>query len=247
MIRHNCQQGSDVWLELRRGKPTASVLDQIITLGGKLSKSADKLMYKLAAERILGYSLENFTSGAMEAGREREPEAADYYAFEHEVELEEVGICFSDDGRVGASPDRLIPGGGLLEIKCPMPHTHVGYLLNGSGISTDYKVQIQAQIWICEADWLDSLSYCPPLPRSLVRVDRDDVFISIMEGAVRDFCDALDEAEHKLRRMSDPAWREPVPEPKPKVEEVNWRGVFGMSSDAGMAEPERPKKRNLLA
>ena len=102
MIRHNCLQGSTEWQQLRCGKSTASEFWRIVTPTGKLSASSRDYMHRLAAERILGYALETVSTAAMEAGRFREPEAANWYSLEREVDLEEVGICFTDDGLIGA-------------------------------------------------------------------------------------------------------------------------------------------------
>lgn len=201
MIWKSCKQGSEEWNALRLGKPTASVFDQIVTpVKCELSSQSKKLMHRLVAERILGYPLESVTTAAMEAGRYREPEAANWYAFHRNVELTEVGICFVDDERFGASPDRVVSGGGLAEFKCPEPLNQVNYLLNG-GIYADYKPQIQGQLLCCEADWLDSVSYCPPFPASLVRVERDQEYIGKLRDALEEFCDRLDAAEARIRSM----------------------------------------------
>ena len=200
MIRHDCKQGGDEWNMLRCGIPTASVFERIVTPKGALSKQSEDLMHKLVAERILGYPLESVCTAAMEAGRIREPEAAQWYAFERDVDLELVGICLVDSGRYGASPDRMVSGGGLLEIKCPEPKSHCRYLLN-SGIGSDYWPQIQGQLLCCEADWLDSVSYCPPFPASLVRVERDEEYIRKLRDALEEFCDRLDAAEARIRSM----------------------------------------------
>ena len=92
---------------------------------------------------------------------------------------------------------------GLLEIKCPMPHTHIGYLL-GEGINKDYKPQIQGQLYVCERQWLDSLSYCPPLPPKLVRIQRDEKYIVSLAEALTVFVEQLDKYEAKLRAMIEP-------------------------------------------
>lgn len=201
MIRYDCKQGGDEWNELRRGRPTASNFEKILTPTGKLSKQADDLVYLLAAERLLEISYHSVCTGAMDYGREMEPEAANWYAFERDVELELVGICFTDDGRIGASPDRIISGGGLLEIKAPAnPGIHLRYFCE-EGIVADYKPQIQGQLYVCEADWLDTVSYYPRLPKSLKRIHRDEEYIAKLAAALDEFCDRLDACEQKLRAL----------------------------------------------
>lgn len=203
MIRHNVIQGSQEWHELRLGKPTASCFNQIVTPTGKLSAQADKYMHRLIAERILGYSLDAISTAAMETGREREPEAVQWYEFTHGIETDVVGIVFSDDGRIGASPDRVVGADGMLEIKCPMPHTHIGYLLDDVGHSDAYRPQVQGQLWIGEREWNDAVSYCPMFPASLVRRYRDDGYIAKLKDALAEFCDRLDAETERIRKMGE--------------------------------------------
>ncbi len=199
MIHYPVKQGSDAWNELRIGKPTASNFEKILTSTGKLSKQSEDLMYLLAAERILGHGYDSVCTAAMQYGREMEAEAAAWYAFERNVDIEEAGICFTDDNRIGASPDRFVSGGGLLEIKAPAnPGIHLKYYC-GDGIVADYKPQIQGQLFVCEAEWLDTVSYYPSLPKSLKRIHRDEEYIGKLHDALTEFCDRLDELERRLR------------------------------------------------
>ena len=192
MIRHNCAQGSEEWHGLRLGKPTASNFDRILTPGGKLSTQSHTFALVLASERILGYPSDKVTTAAMKAGRENEPAAAALYELQHPgAEVEEVGICFTGDGLVGASPDRLVGSDGLLEVKCPEPHTHLGYMLNYEGAAREYWHQIQGQLWVCERDWLDMLSYCPGFPPCLRRVARDEEYIAKLKSALDAFNESM--------------------------------------------------------
>lgn len=211
MITHRCKQGSPQWHALRLGRPTASLFSKIITPAkGELSKQADPLAYELAAERILGYSRDDVSTKAMQTGRENEPLARAWYEMAHECEVEQVGICFTDDGRVGASPDGIV-GAGLLEIKCPTPPVHVGYLLGNFGVEGDYKCQVQGQLWVCEREWLDTVSYCPPFVVAERCVYRDEEFIAKLSNAVREFADKVDDFERRLIAMGcEPLKRDEV-------------------------------------
>jgi hypothetical protein len=44
----------------------------------------------------------------MEYGSGTEEEARNWYAFQHDVEVQQVGFITTDDGRLGCSPDGLI-------------------------------------------------------------------------------------------------------------------------------------------
>lgn len=204
MITYRCKQGGPQWHALRLGRATASVFDKIVTPAkGEPSKQADGLAYKLAAERILGYSLDGITTAAMEAGREGEPRARAWYQMANECEVEEVGVCFTDDGKAGASPDVLVGNDGLVEIKCPTPAVHVGYLMDDWGTFNDYRCQCLGQLWVCEREWLDTVSYCPPFIVATRRIYRDEPFIQKLSAAVLQFADKVDEVEQKLLAMGN--------------------------------------------
>lgn len=202
MIRHDVEQGSPQWLQLRAGKPTASCFDKLITPAkGEPSKSSKGYMLKLLAERFLGHSLDTISTAAMETGREREPQAISWYEFTSGVEVERVGFCTTDDGKVGASPDFFAPVKKLGEVKCPNPETHLGYLLAGAGISETYRPQIQGQLYVCEREELDSISFCHGFPASLVTVGRDEGYITKLDRALVEFLEQLDWNERKLIQL----------------------------------------------
>ena len=189
---HNVEQGTEAWLALRLGIPTASMFSQILTPGGKLSKSARKYAYRLTAERILNRPLDSIEGLEWVArGKELEPDAVKLYEFEHEVRTIPVGFITTDDGRTGVSPDRLVGDVGLLEIKCPAPHTHIGYMLDGFG--ADYKPQVQGQLHVAEREWTDFLSYSDEMPRVILRTVRDEPYIQLLRDALDEFNDMREE------------------------------------------------------
>lgn len=194
----NVKQGSDEWREARLGIPTASCFDKIITpKKAELSSQSDGYMHRLIAEWFFGDVADDAeASQFMERGKELEPEAANWYALAYGVDPIEVGLCLTDDGRAGASPDRLIQPNAGLEIKCPSAPVHVGYLLNG--VDGEYKTQVQGQMWVCELEWVDRVFYHPVLERIVVRTERDDGYIKKLAAAVTAFCDRLDEAKARF-------------------------------------------------
>lgn len=187
----HCVQGSPMWLKLRTGIPTASEFDSIITPGGKPSKSADRYMYGLIAERMMGHSRIESVSTWMDRGMQMEQEAVEFYEFQRECETAKVGFICNDSRTIGASPDRLVGEAGLLEIKVPAEHTHVSYLLSKS-VDQAYHPQVQGQLWIAERKWSDILSFHPEMPPSLIRVERDEEFIGKLSAAVTAFSATLE-------------------------------------------------------
>jgi hypothetical protein len=202
-ILHDVEQRSEAWDRLRLGIPTASCFHMIVTPGGKPAAQFERYAHHLIAERRLQRHVNTYTSPAMERGAARESEAADWYEFSTDVDAGKIGFISTDDGRIGCSPDRLIGEDGLLEIKCPEPAAQVGYLLTGK-IARTYKPQIQGQLWVSERQWIDVLAYSdehPLLPHHIVRVERDEKYIAVLEREVTNFADELDRAMEKINSV----------------------------------------------
>jgi predicted phage-related endonuclease len=103
---------------------------------------------------------------------------------------------------LGASPDGLVMGAnGLIEIKCPNTQTHLGYLLEQK-VPAAYINQIQTQLWVTGRSWCDFVSFDPRVPERLqllvVRMERDEKLISVMEAEVEKFLIEVEESIIKL-------------------------------------------------
>lgn len=200
MLELDLEQGSSEWFQARLGMATGSRFKDILTGTGKLSTSADKYMNELLAEMIVGKPIETFQKTEwMERGNELEQEAADMYSFEKDIDVKEVGFVVHKDRIAGASPDRLVGEDGLLEIKCPAPHTHVNYLLKNK-IDTAYIPQVQGQLWLTGRKWCDWFSYHPDMPSVCVRVERDEAYIKKLEDAIAGFNLKLQSKKDELER-----------------------------------------------
>ncbi len=191
-----CVQGDPVWINARLGLPTASNFDRIITPTGKPSAQAPKYLAKLVAEWFLGESLDDYQSGFMERGTELEPQARAFYEFDTEQTVREVGLCLTDFGNAGCSPDGLVGDDGGLEIKTPSAEVHMGYVIGG--MPTDYFVQVQGCLWVTGRSWWDLQAWNPALPKVRVRYHRDEKFINALAVEVDAFADRLSDAREKL-------------------------------------------------
>lgn len=200
MIIHNLEQGTDEWFRLRLGIPTASRFRDIFTSTGKPASGSEGYMLSLIAESLAGKPLESYSNQWMQRGTELEPEARSYYELVKECEVTQTGFVTNDERTVGCSPDGFTPS-GLLEIKCPKPETHVKYLL-AKKVPAEYVPQVQGQLWICEADTLDFLSYHPDLPPLIVTVGRDDKFIEGLDKAITDFLEKMHDKLTKLEQAA---------------------------------------------
>src|SRR6266446_4401434 len=105
MIIHDCVQGTSEWLELRAGIPTASAFDMILTPGGKPSKSAERYLYTLLAERLMGHPIQEHVSMWMKRGSQEEKRAVAFYELLQDSNTIPIGFVTNDEGTMGASPD----------------------------------------------------------------------------------------------------------------------------------------------
>lgn len=182
---HNVEQGSEEWLSLRAGMPTASEFTSLLTpKKWELSKSLPKYAIRLATEIVLGCPLDRDLSRNedVQRGIYLEEKAALSYEFETGETLTTVGFVTDDDGRYGASPDRLVGENGLLEIKCPRPENHASYVLNG--FEENYYLQVQGQLLVTGRQWCDRYSYCPGLRPYRERTERDEGCIAVLKIAL---------------------------------------------------------------
>lgn len=190
-IYRDLEQRSDEWHRLRAGVATASNFDKLLTPTGKTSSQIDAYASQLVAEHMTGHTISLEQSAWMQRGTELEPEARAYYELERDAEVEEVGLILRDDGRVGCSPDGLVGDEGMVEIKCPAPHTHIDYLLSGE-LPGKYLAQVQGQLWIAERQWCDFISYHPDLPVLIVRAERDEEYIEALAAATEKLVATMD-------------------------------------------------------
>lgn len=187
----NCEQGTSEWLQCRLGIPTASCFGKILAPTGKASTQAVQYRRELIAERDTGEATYFEPTEWMQRGTELEGEARAWYEFDRNCEVEQVGFVLSDHG-YGCSPDGLISANGMAEIKCPKPSTHVGYVLDAK-LPTTYKPQVQGQLLVCERDWCDFISYLPGAKPMVIRVERDEAYISLLHEALCEFVGKLNE------------------------------------------------------
>ena len=201
MIIEDFKQGSPEWFAARVGIPSASAFDKLITSKGVLSTSRQKLLYKLAGERVLGEKEEGYTNGAMQRGIELEPEARALFELITGLDVKEVGLCYYDERKDrSCSPDGIIPisneNGQGLEIKCPELQTHVEYIL-GKKLPTKYFQQVQGSLYITGLEKWHFFSYYPGMKPFHIVVERDEIWIAKLSKALDDFVVELEDT-HKL-------------------------------------------------
>jgi predicted phage-related endonuclease len=197
MVILDVLQGSIEWKMARAGIPTASEFASIITTKGEPSKSRQEYLYRLAGERITGVPEESYTNGAMQRGVELEEEARQHHSFIIGEEVKKVGLCLTDDGKVGCSPDGLTEKDGA-EYKCPSLAVHVGYYLDGV-LPTKYFQQVQGSLYVTGRERWWFCSYYPGMKPLILPVYRNEEFIKKLSIELEVFCSELEELVKKLK------------------------------------------------
>ena len=200
MIISEHAQGTPGWFADRAGIPTMSSIDKIITSTGKPSAQSEGYMNTLLAEWMTGAKQSIKQTEWMARGVELEPEARLAYEIMSGNEVQEVGFCFKDDSKlVGCSPDGLIGDDGMLEIKCPAPGTHVGYMLKAK-LPTTYVQQVQGQLWVAGREWADFVSYSPDMDSVIIRVEKDEKFHEALDELIGKFINTMLEKREQLTK-----------------------------------------------
>lgn len=180
MIVHDVEQGTQEWLDLRLGIPTASNGSNLVTSRGDPSKSMMGYAHKLAGDKFAGEELNKWMGNQFtERGHEVEPAGRLSYEMLG-YEVEQVGFITDDVGMCGCSPDSLVGDDGMLEIKC-LPKKHIDfidYYSRHKKAPSDYIVQCQFQLLVTGREWCDLYYYHGKLPCQVVRQHRNDKILT---------------------------------------------------------------------
>jgi hypothetical protein len=191
IIYEDVEQGTNAWY---------SNFSRILTPAkGELSRQARGYALYLATEILLNTPLQSTNNLEwVERGRRLEPDAVKQYCRAYERDVKPVGFITTDDGKIGCSPDRLLVGVNAgLEVKCPSPQVHLGYLIDGLG--ADYRCQVQGQMYVAELDFVDFYSFHPSMPEVYIRTHRDEDFIRKLAAALDQFNDMKDAILERAR------------------------------------------------
>jgi hypothetical protein len=217
MIHHTVSQGGEEWHRLRSTIPTASCFDRLITPAKwKPTKGETRrgYMIELLANRIFGLATaDQFSSAAMDHGRQWEPIARAAYEFERGVEIQDGGFWTDDAMTYGASPDGLIGEDGLIEFKNPEnPKVHIAALYDlkeyekqpfdwtqsaifggeVTGFVRDHWAQVQGQLLVTRRAWCDLVCNFSRLPMVVVRVYPNPLYQQLLSSALAEFCGSLE-------------------------------------------------------
>ena len=196
------EQNTEAWLQIRKGKVTASrVADVMAKTKTGVSASRGNYLIELALQRVTGVIEASYTNDAMQWGKDNEQTARTAFEVAHQVFVDQV--AFVDHPTIkdfGCSPDGII-GDSLLELKCPFQSAvHWSYFKDGC--PSKYYTQIQAQMSCTGAKSVWFVSFDPRMPaRSQLYIEevmRDADFIEKLESEVKQF---LNEVEVEANLM----------------------------------------------
>lgn len=185
-------QGTDEWHDQRRGLVTASVVGKLVTSRTLMPANNDEsrgLTAMLVAERITGYTDPTYMSDDMLRGCEDEPRAVDVYS-EHFAPVTTSGFMVRDDWgyRIGYSPDGLVGGDGLIEVKSRRQKKHLQTIL-ADEVPPENMAQLQCGLLVSGREWIDYVSYCGGMPLYRKRVEPSAAWFDGIVKAVEAFED----------------------------------------------------------
>jgi predicted phage-related endonuclease len=212
MIFHDHPQGSEAWLEDRRGVITASRLKDARernkpAKGEAVGKPSAKMLgyaFDTARERVGGKAPQKFQNGAMRTGTEQEPLARLAYESRTGELVEETGFYTTDDHLFGVSVDGLVGEDGVIEIKTMVSSdTLFAAVVNGD--TSGYLDQCNGAMWLLGRKWVDLILWAPdlePIGKHLTikRIERDDDAINELEIDLLQFAALVSDLESQLRK-----------------------------------------------
>lgn len=201
MIHHQHEQGSEAWLQVRRGTVTGSrfkdARDKLKS--GQPTKACIAYAHDLARERCGGMAPSKFQNAAMRTGTEQEPVARMKYEARTGNLVEEVGFFTTEEGGFGLSPDGLIDDDGVLEIKT-MVSSDTLFTALAEGDVSAYMDQCLGYLWLLGRQWVDLVLWAPDLDYMVIkRISRDEDAIEALEADMIAFSRLVAQYEATLR------------------------------------------------
>lgn len=198
-------QGSEAWLEARRGLITGSMFkfarDRL--KNGQPSKACIAYAMDVARERCGGKAPSKYQNAAMRTGTEQEPIARAAYEAATGNIVEEAGFFADEGGMFGGSVDGLIGTDGVLEIKTMVSSDTLFTAVVADDVS-EYMDQCLGYLWMLGREWVDLVLWAPDLEHiAIKRITKADYtgHIEALEKDLLEFAQTVRLYESKLRRV----------------------------------------------
>lgn len=197
IYRYDIIQRTPEWIEIKRGKMTASNAETIIANG----KGLETYIYNLMAEYYSSAEKENYINADMQRGIDLEPEARLEFKFYTNLDVQEVGFIEHNEF-IGVSPDGLIGDDGLIEIKCPNDSIYFKLLLSNN-IKPEYIAQMQMQLYITDRQYCYFVSYNPNFEKSLYikKISRDEEMIEKLKKGLERGTQLIKKIKENFRKV----------------------------------------------
>lgn len=196
------EQGSPEWKQARAGKVTASRAKDARDRLKSGAASGKQISYacQVALERVSHQPADaTFENWQMREGHAQEPIARAAYERRTGNLVDEVGAFATDDDLFLYSPDGLIDGDGLLEVKTLFSPERIMTIV-GNGDVSDFIDQCMFGLWLTGRQWIDLVVWVPALEHlSVKRIARDDDYIEAMEADLIAFAKLVTQYENTLR------------------------------------------------
>lgn len=196
------EQGSPEWKQARAGKVTASRAKDARDKLKSGAASGKQIAYacQVALERLSGQPADaTFENWQMREGHVQEPIARAAYERRTGNLVDEVGAFATDDDLFLYSPDGLIDGDGLLEVKTLFSPERIMTIV-GNGDVSDFIDQCMFGLWLTGRQWIDLVVWVPSLEYlTIKRIDRDEDYIEAMETDLMAFSRLVTQYENTLR------------------------------------------------
>lgn len=189
LIIHTDPQGSEAWVEARRGVITGSRFKDCRDRlkNGSPSKACLAYAMDVARERNGGKAASKFESAAMRIGTEQEPFARSTYEMRTGNFVDEAGFITTADRLFGVSVDGLVGDDGIIEVKTMVSSDTLFTALVDGDISA-YTDQCNGAMWLLGREWVDLILWVHDLEcMKIIRIDRDDDAIEALEADLMEF------------------------------------------------------------
>lgn len=197
IYRYDIIQRTPEWIEIKRGKMSASNAETIIANG----KGLETYIYNLMAEYYSSAEKESYINADMQRGIDLEPEARLEFEFYTGLDVQEIGFVEYNDF-IGVSPDGLVGDDGLIEIKCPNDSIYFKLLLSNN-IKPEYIAQMQMQMYVTDRQYCYFVSYNPNFEKSLYikKINRDEEMIEKLKKGLERGTQLIKEIKKNFRKV----------------------------------------------
>jgi hypothetical protein len=176
MKKIEIEQGSDEWVDFRKGKISGTILGDVYSKRGGRKIG----FYQLIADRL---GLDPDDENRMDRGLRLEDEAIAIFEEKTGLKVEQDGVCVSDfSDQIINSPDGLIKSDGkyigAVEVKCISPARHIQAIVEKK-IPSEFETQV-VQYFIVNDD-LKTLYFIfydprvPAIPYLCLEVKREEI------------------------------------------------------------------------